>query len=115
RCRACATPLNLLFFTGTENLTDDFFKPLEPAGATKMNGNTWLDRTVYFENVPTSAVDLALWLESDRMGHLLGAIDQAKLDEQRGVVQNEKRQGENQPYGKGDDKIARNTYRAGHP
>ena len=49
--------------------------------------------------MPTSALDLALWLESDRMGHLVGAIDQAKLDEQRGVVQNEKRQGENEPYG----------------
>ena len=49
--------------------------------------------------MPTTALDMALWMESDRMGHLLGAIDQATLDEQRGVVQNEKRQGENQPYG----------------
>jgi zinc protease len=104
-----------LMFNGSENFNDDFFKPLEPAGATKMNGNTWLDRTVYFENVPTSAFDLAMFLESDRMGHLLGAIDQAKLDEQRGVVQNEKRQGENQPYGKVDEFIAVNTYPAGHP
>ena len=60
-----------------------------------MNGTTDFDRTNYFQTVPTSAVDLALWLESDRMGHLLGAIDQDKLDEQRGVVQNEKRQGDN--------------------
>jgi zinc protease len=104
-----------LMFNGSEHFNDDFFKPLEPAGATKMNGNTWLDRTVYFENVPTSALDRALWLESDRMGHLLGAIDQAKLDEQRGVVQNEKRQGENQPYGKVDELIAASTYPAGHP
>ena len=80
-----------------------------------MNGNTWLDRTTYFENVPVNALDLALWLESDRMGHLLGAIDQKKLDEQRGVVQNEKRQGENQPYGKVDNLIAASTYPAGHP
>ena len=50
--------------------------------------------------MPTSALDTVLWLESDRMGHLLGAIDQEQLDEQRGVVQNEKRQGENQPYGR---------------
>jgi zinc protease len=104
-----------LMFNGSENFNDDFFKPLEPAGATKMNGNTWLDRTVYFENVPTSALDLTLWLESDRMGHLVGAIDKAKLDEQRGVVQNEKRQGENQPYGKVDELIASSTYPVGHP
>ena len=62
-----------------------------------MNGTTWIDRTNYFETVPTTALDMALWMESDRMGHLLGAIDQKELDEQRGVVQNEKRQGENQP------------------
>ena len=73
---------------------------MEAAGATKLNGTTWLDRTNYFQNVPTSALDMTLWMESDRMGHLLGAIDQKVLDEQRGVVQNEKRQGENQPYGK---------------
>ena len=102
-------------FNGSENFNDDFFKPLEPVGATNMNGNTWLDRTVYFENVPTSALDMTLWLESDRMGHLLGAIDQKKLDEQRGVVQNEKRQGENQPYGKVDELIASSTYPVGHP
>ena len=72
-----------------------------------MNGTTWLDRTNYFENVPTTALDMALWMESDRMGHLLGAIDQATLDEQRGVVQNEKRQGENQPYGRVDERMLR--------
>ncbi|HEV7714693.1 MAG TPA: pitrilysin family protein, partial [Steroidobacteraceae bacterium] len=104
-----------LMFNGSENFNDDYFRPLEPAGATKMNGNTWLDRTVYFENVPTSALDLTLWLESDRMGHLVGAIDQKKLDEQRGVVQNEKRQGENRPYGKVDELIAASTYPVGHP
>ena len=104
-----------LMFNGSENFNDEFFRPLEPAGATKMNGTTWLDRTNYFQNVPTSALDLTLWLESDRMGHLLGAIDQKKLDEQRGVVQNEKRQGENQPYGKVDELITSSTYPAGHP
>ncbi|MEX2016414.1 MAG: insulinase family protein, partial [Candidatus Hydrogenedentales bacterium] len=88
-----------LMFNGTENYNDDYFKPLEKVGATDMNGTTNTDRTNYFQNVPTSALDVALWMESDRMGHLLGAIDQEKLDEQRGVVQNEKRQGENQPYG----------------
>lgn len=104
-----------LMFNGSENYNDDFFKPLEPVGATKFNGNTWLDRTTYFENVPVNALDMTLWLESDRMGHLLGAVDQKKLDEQRGVVQNEKRQGENQPYGKVDELIAASTYPAGHP
>ena len=68
---------------------------MERIGATDLNGTTNTDRTNYFEDVPTSAVDLALWMESDRMGHLLGALDQKTLDLQRGVVQNEKRQGEN--------------------
>jgi zinc protease len=104
-----------LMFNGSENHNDEFMRPLLAAGATQLNGNTWLDRTTYFENVPINALDLALWLESDRMGHLLGAIDQKKLDEQRGVVQNEKRQRENQPYGKVDNLIAANTYPAGHP
>ena len=83
-------------FNGSENYNSDYFLPLEKVGATDLNGTTNNDRTNYFENVPTSAFDLALWMESDRMGHLLGAIDQAKLDEQRGVVQNEKRQYENE-------------------
>ena len=104
-----------LMFNGSEHYNDDFFRPLEPAGATKLNGTTWYDRTNYFQNVPTSALDMTLWLESDRMGHLLGAIDQGKLDEQREVVLNEKRQGENQPYGKVWDLIAASTYPAGHP
>src|SRR5690606_27536741 len=72
-------------------------------------------RTNYFQNVPTTALDLALWMESDRMGHLLGAIDQKVLDEQRGVVQNEKRQRENQPYGQADDEIYRALYPKDHP
>ena len=84
-----------LMFNGSENHNDEYFRPLQEVGATSMNGTTDFDRTNYFQTVPTSAVDLALWLESDRMGHLLGAIDQGKLDEQRGVVQNEKRQGDN--------------------
>ncbi len=104
-----------LMFNGSENYDDDYFKVLDPIGATDLNGTTNEDRTNYFQNVPTSAVDVALWMESDRMGHLLGAITQAKLDEQRGVVQNEKRQGENQPYGKVWNEIAENTYPKGHP
>ncbi len=104
-----------LMFNGTEHYNDDYFKPLEKVGATGLNGTTNNDRTNYFENVPTPALDLVLWMESERMGHLVAAIDQAKLDEQRGVVQNEKRQGENQPYGQVFNIIAENTYPAGHP
>ncbi|WBO22383.1 M16 family metallopeptidase [Sphingomonas abietis] len=88
-----------LMFNGSENAPGDFFKPLESVGATDYNGTTSFDRTNFFETVPTAALPLALFLESDRMGHLLGAVGQATLDRQRGVVQNEKRQDDNQPYG----------------
>ena len=72
---------------------------LQQIGATDYNGTTWFDRTNYFETVPAGALDRALFMESDRMGHLLGAVTQGVLDNQRGVVQNEKRQGDNQPGG----------------
>jgi len=104
-----------LMFQGSENHKDEFFKPFELAGATDQNGTTWLDRTNYFETVPTTALDMALWMESDRMGHLLGAIGQPQLDEQRGVVQNEKRQGENQPYGRASELIQAEAFPANHP
>ena len=104
-----------LMFNGTENYDDEYFGPFERAGATEMNGTTNNDRTNYFENVPTPALDMALWMESDRMGHLLGAVTQEKLDEQRGVVQNEKRQGEAQPYGKAWSYISEQTFPEGHP
>lgn len=104
-----------LMFNGSEHFNDDYFKVLEKLGATDLNGTTNNDRTNYFQTVPASALDTVLWMESDRMGHLLGAIDQAKLDEQRGVVQNEKRQGENQPYGLVEEVITENTWPAGHP
>lgn len=104
-----------LMFNGSENHKGDFFPPFEMVGATDMNGTTNTDRTNYFENVPTTALDTALWMESDRMGHLLGAIDQPTLDEQRGVVQNEKRQGQNQPYGQVWDELQKAMYPASHP
>jgi predicted Zn-dependent peptidase len=104
-----------LMFNGSENFNDDYFQALDRIGATDRNGTTNNDRTNYFENVPVAALDQVLFLESDRMGHLLGAIDQAKLDEQRGVVQNEKRQGENQPYGKQWDLLTKAMYPKGHP
>ncbi len=104
-----------LMFNGSENYDDDYFNVLQPLGATDLNGTTSNDRTNYFQTVPTSALDVALWMESDRMGHLTGVIDQEKLDEQRGVVQNEKRQRENQPYGQAFNRIPENTYPVGHP
>nr|MCS5557849.1 insulinase family protein [Oceanospirillaceae bacterium] len=104
-----------LMFNGTENYDDEYFGPFERAGATEQNGTTNSDRTNYFQNVPTPALDMALWMESDRMGHLLGAITQDKLDEQRGVVQNEKRQGEAQPYGTMWNNVWKYTFPQGHP
>ena len=104
-----------LMFNGTENYNNEYFAPFQKVGATDMNGTTNNDRTNYFQNVPTTALDLALWMESDRMGHLLGVVDQEKLDEQRGVVQNEKRQGENQPYGRVFFQAAKETFPEGHP
>jgi predicted Zn-dependent peptidase len=104
-----------LMFQGSENYRDEFFKPFEEVGATDQNGTTSQDRTNYFQNVPTTALDRALWMESDRMGHLLGALDQKVIDEQRGVVQNEKRQRENQPYGKVWDRVFAASFPEGHP
>jgi zinc protease len=104
-----------LMFQGSENYRDEFFGPFEQVGATGQNGTTNFDRTNYFQNVPTTALDMALWMESDRMGHFAGAIDQALLDEQRGVVQNEKRQSENQPYGRVWEALFRSIYPSGHP
>ena len=104
-----------LMFNGTENYNAEYFEPFEKIGATDQNGTTNNDRTNYFQNVPTNALDLALWMESERMGHILNVIDQEKLDEQRGVVQNEKRQGENQPYGQVFNAIGKAAFPEGHP
>ena len=104
-----------LMFNGSENAPDDFFGPLKEIGATDANGTTWFDRTNYYETVPKGALDRALMLESDRMGHLLGAVTQEKLDNQRGVVQNEKRQGDNAPFGLIEYEEFETLYPAGHP
>ena len=104
-----------LMFNGSENNPGEFFAPFKQVGVTDQNGTTNTDRTNYFQNVPTTALDMALWMESDRMGHLLGAVDQATLDEQRGVVQNEKRQGMNQPYGQLREVTTYTLYPKGHP
>ncbi len=104
-----------LMFNGSEHFNDDYFKVMARIGAIDLNGTTNNDRTNYFQNVPVSALDTALWMESDRMGYMHGVIDQARLDEQRGVVQNEKRQYENEPYSATDELITKATYPAGHP
>jgi zinc protease len=104
-----------LMFNGSEHYDGEYFEPFENVGATGMNGTTWFDRTNYFETVPTPALEMALWMESDRMGHLLGAVTQEKLDNQIGVVQNEKRQGDNQPYGKVEYRVLEALFPPGHP
>ena len=104
-----------LMFSGSDDFNHTYINAMEKIGATNLNGTTNNDRTNYFENVPKSMLDYVLFAESDRMGHLLGVLDQKKLDLQRGVVQNEKRQGENQPYGVTEELISHNTYPAGHP
>jgi zinc protease len=103
-----------LMFSGSANFNKTFLSALEGIGASDLNGTTNKDRTNYFETVPTSMLDYALFAESDRMGHLLGVLDQKKLDLQRGVVQNEKRQRENQPYGVVEQIVTENTYPANH-
>ena len=104
-----------LMFNGSENAPGDFFEPLQQVGATNFNGTTNADRTNYYETVPTAALDRALMLESDRMGYLLGAVTQEKLDNQIGVVQNEKRRGDNRPYGLLRYEVVENIFPRGHP
>lgn len=104
-----------LMFNGSENYDGEWFEPLEDVGATDLNGTTWFDRTNYFQTVPITALERVLWMESDRMGHLLGAVTEEKLNNQRGVVQNEKRQGDNQPYGKAEYSVLAGLLPAGHP
>jgi zinc protease len=88
-----------LMFEGSQHHDRGFFQPLQGAGAT-LNGSTNADRTNYWEVVPTGALELALWMESDRMGYLLPALTDAKFSNQRDVVLNERRQNyENRPYG----------------
>jgi zinc protease len=102
-------------FSGSENFDKTYISAMSGIGATSLNGTTSNDRTNYFQNVPSSMLDYTLFAESDRMGHLLGVLDQKKLDLQRGVVQNEKRQGQNQPYGVLRELLPPNLYPPGHP
>ncbi len=87
-----------MMFEGSEHVGEKaHFKYLEGAGASDINGTTSYDRTNYFETLPSNQLELALWLESDRMGFLLETLDRAKLTNQRDVVRNERRQGEGTP------------------
>lgn len=105
-----------IMFMGSQNVpVGDFDKLLESAGATN-NGSTTEDRTNYYENVPSNALALALWLDADRMGYLLPTMDLAKLDLQRDVVKNERRQSyDNVPYGRADETILAALYPKKHP
>jgi zinc protease len=102
-------------FGGSEHLPGSYIEAMERVGATDLNGTTSEDRTNYFENVPTSALDYALFAESDRMGYFESTLGQEVLDLQRGVVQNEKRQGDNQPYAIVEELVVKSTYPAEHP
>lgn len=104
-----------LMFVGSDNHNEEFFRPMREAGAVDMSGSTKRDYTIYYQTVPTGALDRTLWLESDRMGRLLGVMDQKKLDTQRGVVQNEKREYEGMPYGKIVSILAAHAYPPEHP
>lgn len=106
-----------LMFQGTPHVGDDkHIAYLEQAGASALNGTTNFDRTNYFEVVPSSELELALWLESDRMGWLMEGMSQAKLDEQRDVVKNERLQRvDNVPYGLAEEKLWQTIFPEGHP
>ncbi len=109
-----------MMFQGSKNVAKgQHFALLEAAGGrggADINGTTSWDRTNYFEQVPSNQVELALWLESDRMGTLLDAMDQTKLDNQREVVKNERRQSvDNQPYGTWLEKMGEALFPEGHP
>jgi predicted Zn-dependent peptidase len=104
-----------LMFNGSENLPGDYFNYLQEIGATDYNGTTAQDRTNYFETVPTGALERALFMESDRMGHLLGAVTQGVLDNQRSVVQNEKRQDDSRPGGLMQYEMFGRLFPQGHP
>lgn len=105
-----------MLFQGSENVgSNEHFELIQRAGGT-LNGSTWLDRTNYYETVPSHQFALALWLEADRMGRLLPAMTQQKLDTQRDVVKNERRWSvDNQPYGTWWERIPALAFPATHP
>ncbi|HVR43002.1 MAG TPA: pitrilysin family protein [Thermoanaerobaculia bacterium] len=103
------------FFNGSENHPHGFREAMDDLGANNRNGTTSTDRTNFFEDVPVSALERTLYLEADRMGFLAGYISEEMLERERGVVQNEKRQGENQPYGRVFSAAVETLYPHSHP
>ncbi|OFW32523.1 MAG: peptidase M16 [Acidobacteria bacterium RIFCSPLOWO2_12_FULL_65_11] len=107
---------HMMFQSSKHVPPDSHIRLLEAAGASDLNGTTDFDRTNYFSTVPANQLELALWLESDRMGYLLEKIDQASLSNQQDVVRNERRQNyENQPYGLADEAVVQTLFPKGHP
>jgi zinc protease len=107
---------HMMFQSSKHVPPDSHIRLLEAAGASDLNGTTDYDRTNYFETVPSNQVELALWLESDRMGYLLDKVDQAALSNQQDVVRNERRQSvENEPYGLAEETLTQTLFSAGHP
>lgn len=104
-----------LMFRGTEHYRDAYYGPLQRVGATDVNATVTPERTNYMQVVPSTALDLALWMESDRMGHLLGAIDQKALDTERNIVENEKLQRRSAPYGLAWEQLSCSSYPPTHP
>ena len=107
---------HMMFQSSKHVPSDGHIRLLEAAGATGLNGTTDFDRTNYFETVPADQIELALWLESDRMGYLLDKVDVAALANQQDVVRNERRQSfENRPYGISEEVVTQTLYPKGHP
>ena len=105
-----------MMFEGSEHVGEKaHFKVLESIGATDINGTTDFDRTNYFETLPSNQLESALWLESDRMGFLMEKLDRTKLTNQRDVVRNERRQGENSPYSTSDEEVFHLLFPKDHP
>ena len=107
---------HMMFQSSKHVPEDSHIRLLEAAGASDLNGTTSHDRTNYFETVPANQLELALWLESDRMGYLLEKVDQAALSNQQDVVRNERRQSvENRPYGLAEEMLVQTVFPQGHP
>src|SRR6202789_2452486 len=105
-----------MMFEGSEHVGEKaHIKIVQGAGATDVNGTTSFDRTNYFETMPANQLELALWLESDRMGFLMEGLDRVKLANQRDVVRNERRQGEGRPYNVAQEEVYHQLFPASHP
>src|SRR5262249_21502042 len=105
-----------MMFQGSRHVpSDEHFKILEGAGASMINGTTDFDRTNYFETIPSNQLELALWMESDRMGYLLDKVDLAAFTNQKAVVRNDRREGDNQPYNVAEEAMFHQLFPSTHP